>query len=46
MNDEELTSAPISDEQKAILDARSTAFEKDQNFGIEWRLLKEQLEES
>ncbi|MBM6550861.1 addiction module protein [Marinomonas ostreistagni] len=40
---QEQTSAPISDEQKAILDARSSAFEKDQNLGTEWHLLKKQL---
>lgn len=39
------TSAPISDEQKAILDVRSAAFEKDQNLGTEWHLLKEQFTE-
>ncbi|MCC4273563.1 addiction module protein [Marinomonas communis] len=42
---QEQTSAPISDEQKATLDARSAAFEKDQNIGNEWHLLKKQLME-
>ncbi|SBS29137.1 Putative addiction module component [Marinomonas aquimarina] len=41
----EQSSAPISDEQKAILDARSAEFEKDQNIGTEWHLLKKQFTE-
>ena len=42
---QEQTSAPISDEQKSILDARSAAFENDQKVGTEWHLLKKQLME-
>lgn len=45
MNDETQSPELISDEQKTILDTRSTAFEKDQNLGAEWHLLKEQLKE-
>lgn len=43
MNDETQSLEQISDEQKAILDARSAEFEKDQNLGTEWYLLKKLL---
>ena len=42
---QEQSCAPISDELKAILDTRSTAFEKDQKLGTEWHLLKKKLME-
>lgn len=42
---QEQSSAPINNEHKAILEARSAAFENDQNIGAEWHLLKKQLTE-
>lgn len=42
---QEQSSAPINNEHKVILDARSTAFENDQNTGTEWHLIKKQLME-
>lgn len=43
---QEMSSCSISEEQKASLDARLTAFAQDDDEGIEWRQLKDKLLEN